>query len=55
MYPSVHTPIHTVRALFRARRREIWRARRAAFWLALRDRVQQPSLQPVRARVRTAG
>jgi hypothetical protein len=55
MYPSVHTPIQTVRALFRARCREIWRARRAVFWLALRDRVRPPNLQQARARVRTAG
>jgi hypothetical protein len=60
MYPSVHTPIQTVRALFRARRRELSRARRTAFWLALRDRMrppnlQPPNLQPARARVRTTG
>jgi len=55
MYPSVHTPVQTVRALFRARRREIWRARRATFWLTLWDRVRTPNLQPARARVRIAG
>lgn len=55
MYPSVHTPIQTVRALFRARRKEIRRAKRAAFWLSFRERMRPLNVGPGRSVVRTAG